>query len=86
MPEAAVLKFDRLLSSHYSSPNPPSDNFFEYLCEGGAAENGGEAKGGDEFGLTSARMRVSLGFVTWGLGFGVWIWGQCDMIHVSGVN
>ena len=81
MPEAAVLKFDRLLCSHYSSPNPPSDNFFAYVCEVEAAEYGGEAQEGGAFGLTSARMRVSLG-----LWLGVWglDWGECDVLHVSG--
>ena len=73
MPEAAVLIFDRLLGSHYSSPNPPSDNFFAYVCEVEAAEYGGEAQEGGAFGLTSARMRVSLGLWlgVWGLGFGL---------------
>ena len=72
MPEAAVLKFDRLLCSHYSSPNPPSEKNFACVCEVEAAEYGGEAQEGAAFGVTSARMRVSLGLWlgVWGLGFG----------------
>ncbi len=54
------------------------------MCEVEAAKYGGEAQGRGAFVLSSARMRVSLGFVAWGLGFGVWIWGERDELHVSG--